>query len=206
MDDPPPPLIPFRFSFDESHSRISRDTTQILTKYLKNLVLYSTVPISFETYLEDVYTKLLIREHHDSYLYFLDTQLLVETPDEPSFSIPFTSPLNSTETFGKNVYATKICISIAHVFTAFLKNFSEKSLLHQHAFTPYAVQALLQNQTIFEIPNIEQPLTIEKKPQHWLTINTLQIHHFQYQYFQNRTLNTETKTNSNYLTFPRKSF
>ena len=42
-----------------------------------------------------MYTIPLIREQHESYLYNIDTHSLVETPDEPSFSIPFTSPLNN---------------------------------------------------------------------------------------------------------------
>ena len=41
----------------------------------------------------------LIRDHHDTYLHYIDTRSLVETTDEHPCSISFTSPLNSTETF-----------------------------------------------------------------------------------------------------------
>ena len=37
------PLIPLPFSFDDSHHRLSRDKTQTLTKFLKNLIYSSTV-------------------------------------------------------------------------------------------------------------------------------------------------------------------
>ena len=52
MDDPPP-LFPLPFSIDES---LSRDTTQGLPKLPNNLLYNSTVPLSFETYPEYIYT------------------------------------------------------------------------------------------------------------------------------------------------------
>ena len=77
-----------------THNHFSRDTTQGLTKLLKNHIYNSTVPLFFETNPEDIYTTPLICEHHDSYLYYTDTHSLVATLDEPpSFSIRFTSAL-----------------------------------------------------------------------------------------------------------------
>ena len=101
MFDPPPPLLPLPFSFDDTHHRLSRDIAHTLTKFLKNLIYNSTVLRSFETFPEKIYTTSLIREHHDSYLYYIDRHSVVETLDEPSFSIPITSPLNPNETFRK---------------------------------------------------------------------------------------------------------
>ena len=123
----------------------------------------STVPLAFETYPKDIYTIPLIRKHQDSYFNYIDIQSLVETPDEPSFSIPFTSPLNSDETFCKNIIPTNIYIPIAHVFTGFLKNVSKKiDFLHQHAFNPSAKQALLQKESLltFLIYNNSAPSKI----------------------------------------------
>ena len=98
MNDQHPPLIPLPFSIIDSHSRLKRKTTKTLTKFFKNLIYNSTVPLSSEAYREDIYSIPHVRDHHDSNLYYLDTHPLVETPDEPSFSNPFTSPLNSNET------------------------------------------------------------------------------------------------------------
>ena len=194
MDDPPPPSIPPPFSFDDSYSRLSRNTTQIFTKYPKSLIYNSTNPLSSETHTEDIYTIPLIREHHNSYLYHIDTHSLVETPDEPSFSIPFTSPLNSKVTFRKNIYPTIMNIPFALDFTTFLKTLSEKNNhSHQHAFTLSAIQALLQKETLFDLPNNEQLRTYENIPHHWLTTDILQNHHFQYQFSQNLSLNIQTK-------------
>ena len=101
LSDPPPPTLPLLFSFDDTHHRFSRDTAHILSKFLKNLISNSAVPLNFETWPEDIYTIPLIREHNDSYFYYIDTHSVVETPDQPSFSIPFTSPLNPHGTFRK---------------------------------------------------------------------------------------------------------
>ena len=72
----------------------------------------------------------------------------------------------------------------------FLNNLQEKNnLLPKHVFNPSSIQELLQKESLFDIPNIEQFRTVENNPHHWLTTDILQIHHFQYQFFQNIFLN-----------------
>ena len=165
MDDPNPPLIPLSVSIDDSHSRLSRDTTYTLTNFPKNPLYNSTVPLFFETYVEDIYTIPLIREHQTSNFYYIDTHSLIETPDEPSFSVPFTSHLNSTETFCKNIYPTNVYIRIAHVFTTLLKNFSEKNnLLPQQAFTTSGIQALLQKKAFLTFLTLNNSALLKINP------------------------------------------
>ena len=96
--------------------------------------------------------------------------------------------------FKNNIHPNRIQIPIAHVFTTFLNNLQEKNnLLPKHVFNPSSIQELLQKESLFDIPNIEQFRTVENNPHHWLTTDILQIHHFQYQFFQNITLNKNTK-------------
>ena len=186
-------LIPLPFASNTSQ-RITRDTSHTLIQFLNNLIYNSTTPLSFETYPEDIYTTPLIREHHDSYLYYIDTHSLIPNSDEPPFSIPFTSPTTRSDTFRKNIHPNNIQIPIAHVFTTFLNNLQEKNnLLPKHVFNPSSIQELLQKESLFDIPNIEQFRTVENNPHHWLTTDILQIHQFQYQFFQNITLNKNTK-------------
>ena len=193
MTDPIEPLIPLPFVFNTTQ-RITRDVSQTLTQFLNNLIYNSTTPLSFETYPEDIYTAPLIREHHDSYLYYIETHSLVLNSEEPPFSIPFTSLKNRSDTFRKNIYPNNIYIPIAKVFTTFLNHLQENNnLLTKHVFNPSSIQDLLQKESLFNLPNIEQFRTIENNPHHWLTTDILQIHHFQYQFFQNLTLNTKTK-------------
>ena len=203
----PKPLIPLPFASPTSQ-RITREISQTLTQFLNNLIYNSTTPLSFETYPEDIYTTPLIREHHDSYLYYIDTHSLVPNSEEPPFSIPFTSPTTHTDTFRKNIYPNKIHIPIAQVFTTFLNHLQEKiNLLPKHVFNPSSIQDLLQKESLFDLPNIEQFCTVENNPHHWLTSDILRIHNFQYQFFQNITLNTKTKEQIKiYSLFLRKFF
>ena len=110
--------------------------------------------------------------------------------------------------FKKNIDPNNIQIPIAHVFTTFLSNHQEKNnLLPKHVFNPSSIQELLQKESLFDIPSIEQFRTVENNPHHWLTTDILQIHHFQYQIFQNITLNKNTKEQIQiYSLFLRKFF
>ena len=193
MNDSTPPLIPLPFIFNTTQ-RITRDISHTLIQFLNNLIYNSTTPLSFESYPEDIYTTPLIREHHDSYLYYIETHSLVADSDEPPFSIPFTSSTTRSDTFRKNIYPNNIYIPIANVFTTFLNHLQEKNnLLPKHVFNPSSIQDLLQKDSLFHLPNIEQFHHIENNPHHWLTTDILQIHQFQYQFFQNLTINTKTK-------------
>ena len=60
MDDSPHSLFPLPFSIDDSHSRISRGISQNLTKIRINLIYNSTVPLSFKTFPEDIFTLYLL--------------------------------------------------------------------------------------------------------------------------------------------------
>ena len=111
MTDPIQPLIPLLFVFNTSQ-RVTRDISQTLTQFPNNFIYNSTTSLSFETYPEDIYTTPLIREHHDSSLYYIDTHSLVVYSEEPPFSIPFTSLTTRSDTFQKTSILT-ISISIS---------------------------------------------------------------------------------------------
>ena len=72
MSDPPSPLIPLPFVCDNTSHHITREISRTLTIFL-TFIYNSTAPFSFETFPEDIYTTPLIREHHDSYLYYIDS-------------------------------------------------------------------------------------------------------------------------------------
>ena len=138
------------------------------------------------------------------YLYYIDTHSLLPNSDEPPFSIPFTSPTTHSDTFQKNIHPNNIQIPIAHVFTTFLNNLKEKNnLLPKHVFNPSSIQELLQKESLFDLPNIEQFRTVENNPHHWLITDLLQIHHFQYQFFPSIKI---PKNKFKYTLFLRKFF
>ena len=109
------PLIPLPFALNTSQ-RITREISHTLTQFLNNLIYNSTTPLSFETYPEDIYTIPLIREHHDSYLYYIDTGSLLPNSEEPPFSIPFTSQTNPSDTFRKKTSILIIFIFLSPMY------------------------------------------------------------------------------------------
>ena len=102
---------------DDTDHRLN--TAQIFRKSPKNLICNEIVPLRFETNTEDIYTKPLIREHHESNFYYIHTHSLAKTAGEHSFSILFTSLLNPNGTFLKSICLSNNYIHIAHVFTSF---------------------------------------------------------------------------------------
>ena len=60
------PSISFPFTFHDTH-RISREIRKTLANFWINLFTIKLF-LSFKTYREDIYTSLLIGEHHDFYL------------------------------------------------------------------------------------------------------------------------------------------
>ena len=68
-------------------------------------------PSSFETYTDDKYTFPRICEHHDSFLYYIKTRLLNETPDEPILHYLLTETLILKKISGKITLPTYILIA-----------------------------------------------------------------------------------------------
>ena len=60
-----------------SHAKLN----ELYPNILNNLFYNSTISLPFETNPEDFYTLPLIREHHDSHLYFINSHPLPEIPD-----------------------------------------------------------------------------------------------------------------------------
>ena len=65
-----------------------------------------------------------------------------------------------------------ISISFAKIFRGFPNHLTKKILLHQHIFTPSSMKALLQKESLFEVPL-----------NHRLQVDVIQIRELQYDFF-----------------------
>ena len=65
---------------NESSQIVTRDVTKLITQFTENLIYNTITPLKFERFPEDVFTLPLIREHHDSYLFYIATHSL--EPDD----------------------------------------------------------------------------------------------------------------------------
>ena len=200
-------LLPLPFAPNPSQ-RITRDISHTLLQFLNNLIYNSTTPLSVETFPEDIYTTPLIREHHDSYLYYIATKSLLPTSDEPPFSIPFTSPTNHCDTFQKNIHPNNIQIPIAHVFTTFLNNLQKKITFYLVMFLTLPLFKHFFKRNLFLTFPILNNFALLKII---LTIGFSHIYSkfitFNINFFQNITLNKDTKEQIQiYSLFLRKFF
>ena len=161
-----------------------------ITKFIDNLRYSIITPLPFETYPEDSYTTPLIKEHHDSYLYYIESHSLTQDVNTTPFSIIFNT---QQVVYNKHIYRSKTFIPIPQVFLAFLAKLEElNNLTDDPTFLLPAIQALHSKHSYFEVPNLEQLRSIDNKYHHWLETNLLQLKQFQYQFFQNITLKEQT--------------
>ena len=109
---------PFTISPEKT---LSRNLTKDITPFLHNLIYNSTKPLPFENHPIDIYSFPLIREHHDSYLYYIYSKQTTHETDDPTIKITF-PPLSNfnTDTFTKLIHAP---IS-SYLSKMFLKNLS----------------------------------------------------------------------------------
>ena len=59
-------------------------------------------------------------------------------------------------------------------------------------YRPSILEDLQEKHLYFEVPNIHSQINRQDNPHHWLQQDVLEITHFQYNFFQNRTLNVDT--------------
>ena len=124
------------------------------------------------------------REHFDSYLYYIDNRSLTENNVKPAVSWPINKHPNFLETVRRNIQSSTIFVPIAEVFLAFLNRLSERNiLLTTKVLKPSAIQTHIPKEKLSEVPNIQQPRSIEDTTHHWFQTKILQLQNFQYLFF-----------------------
>ena len=183
---------PFRINADSTQI-VTRDTTKYITQFTENLRYNTITPLPFEKFPEDIFTLPLIREHHDSYLFYIATHSLDQEDYNRPFSIYFQT---SNETLVKNIYPNNIFMPIADVFSHFFTQLEEyNSICSQPIILPSANQALKKLKSYFEVPDIEIRRNVDN-PHHWLETDLLQLKHFQYNFLYNISLDEQTRTSN----------
>ena len=77
---------PFTVTTDK---RQNRSLIQDVTPFLQNIIFQYTNPLPFETEPHILHTIPLIREHCDSYLYYIHYKTLDITPSQTPFQVIF---------------------------------------------------------------------------------------------------------------------
>ena len=173
--------------------------------FLHNIVYNYTQPLSFENEPYSLETIPLIREHLDTYLFYIRLRSTTASTECPSFQI--TSPQQETSPY-RTINPINLQIPIKEVFYAFLNRVKEYNLtLENPQYSPNALEELERYIPNFEVEDTERLIITQNIPHQWLQADILQIQNFLYHYFKDLTLNEQTIPQSKVISsFLRKYF
>ena len=111
---------PFTVSNDK---RQNRSLIQYVTPFLQNIIFQYTNPLPFETEPHILHTIPLIREHCDSYLYYIQYKTLDITPSQTPFQVIF-NPVKgiNSGTFYRTIHPQNITLLYKMFFAHIYKN------------------------------------------------------------------------------------
>ena len=114
-------MLPTPFTFT-TEKRQNRSLIQDVTPFLNNIIFQYTNPLSFETEPHILHTIPLVREHCDSYLYYIQYKTLDITPSPTPFQVIF-NPVKgiNSGTFYTTIHLKIITLSIQDVFHTYMQ-------------------------------------------------------------------------------------
>ena len=165
-----------------------------LNPFLQNIISHYTKPLPFENEPHTIETKPLIREHLDTYLFYIRYKVLTITAEYPAFQISFPQQRpNSSHIYRRTINPINLQVPIKQVFHAFLNNVKDHNLAHEiPKFSPNALNDLERYINNFDVEIIERLVNPEDNPHHWLQTDILRIQNFLYHYFEDLTLKDQT--------------
>ena len=161
---------------------------------LHNIVYNYTKPLTFENEPYSLETIPLIREHLDTYLFYIRHRSTTVSTEYPSFQITFPQQeSSSTQTYRRTFNPINLQIHIKDVFYALLNQVKEFNLaLENPKYNPNALQELEPYIHKFEVEDIERIVITQDNPHHWLQTDIIRMPSFLYHYFKEITLNEQS--------------
>ena len=182
---------PFTVTTDK---RQNRSLIQDVTPFLQNIIFQYTNPLPFETEPHILHTIPLVREHCDSYLYYIHYKTLDITPSQIPFQVIF-SPVKgiNSGTFYRTIHPQNITLSIQDVFHTYMQKLIEfNENQDTPPYRPSHLQELKHRSKYFEVPDLDTKVQRHDNPHYWLQRDILQRKHFQYRFFTNIILTDDT--------------
>ena len=186
-------MIPTPFTFT-TEKRQNRSLIQDVTPFLNNIIFQYTNPLPFETEPYILHTIPLVREHSDSYLYFIRYKTLDITPSQTPFQVIF-NPVKgiNSGTFHRTIHPKNITLSIQDVFNTYMQKLIEfNENQDTPLYRPSHLQELKHRSEYFEVPDLDTKVQRHNNPHYWLQRDIVQIKHFQYRFFNNIILTDDT--------------
>ena len=162
-------MLPIPFTVSSQYRSI-RSFTQDVIPSLKNLIFQYTNPFPFETEPHSIYTIPLLREHLDSYLYYIRYKTIDITPSQQPFQIIF-NPIKTINngTFYRTIHPQNLVLSIQDVFVSYINNLIEHNEnLDTPLYRPSHLENLKEKADYFVVPDIETTIKTHNNPHYWL--------------------------------------
>ena len=186
-------MIPTPFTFT-TEKRQNRSLIHDVTPFLNNIIFQYTNPIPFETEPYILHTIPLVREHPDSYLYYIRYKTFDITPSQTPFQVIF-NPVKgiNSGTFHRTIHPKNITLSIQDVFNTYMQKLIEfNENQDTPLYRPSHLQELKHRSEYFEVPDLDTKVQRHNNPHYWLQRDIVQIKHFQYRFFNNIILTDDT--------------
>ena len=196
---------PFEITYIKSAKVIKTE----MKPFSQNIVYNYTQPLSFENEPYSLEAIPLIREHLDTYLFYIRQRSTTVSTEYPSFLITFPQQETSSfQTYRRTINPNNLQIPVKEVFYAFLNRLKEHNLaLENPKYSPNALEELERYIPNFEVEDIERIVTTQNNPHHWLQADILQIQNFLYHSFKDITLDEQTIPQTKVISlFLRKYF
>ena len=187
-------MLPTFFQCSTAPTRHVRSITNDVNPFLQNLIFQYTHPLPFETEPHSIHTTPLLKEHLDSYLYHNRYKTYEIIPSQTQFQVIF-NPVENVITgiYYRTIYSQNIQLTKQDGFHNYINELIEvNESLDKPLNRPSLLESLQQKHQYFEVPDMDSKITRQNNPHHWLQQDILQITHFQYNFFQNLTLNDDT--------------
>ena len=182
---------PFALSTEK---RQNRSLTQDVTPFLHNIIFQFTNTLPFEIEPHTIHTIPLVREHCDSYIYYIRYKTLEITPSQSPFQIIF-NPVKriNTGTYYKTIHPQNITLSIQDVFITYIQKLLEFNENQETPlYLPSHLEDLKDKSEYFEVPDLETKIRRHDNAHYWLQQDILRVKNFQYRLFNNITLTDDT--------------
>ena len=177
--------------------------------FLHNIVYIFTQPLSFENEPYSLETIPLIREHLETYLFYIRHRSTTVSTEYPSFQITFPQQeTSSIQTHKRTINLITLQISNKEGFYAFLNRVKEHNLAFENPkYSPNALEKLERYVPDFEVDDIKRIVTTQNNPHHWLQADILRIQISLYHYFKDISLDEQTMPQTKVISlFLRKCF
>ena len=186
-------MLPTPFTFT-TEKRQNRSIIQDVTPFLNNIIFQYTNPLPFGTKRHILHTIPLVREHRDSYLYYIRYKTLEITPSQTPFQVIF-NPVKGiiSGTFYRTIHPQNITLSIQDVFHTYMQKLIEfNENQDTPLYRPSHLQELKHRSEYFEVSDFDTKVQRHGNPHYWLQRDILQIKHFQYRFLNNIILTDDT--------------